>query len=51
MIGVAFLVLMENSLLIMGIPSYWQKIVTGMVIIIGTAATALRHKAQAAANA
>ena len=51
MIGVAFLVLMENSLIIMGIPSYWQKIVTGMVIIIGTAATALRHKAQAAANA
>lgn len=51
MIGVAFLVLMENSLIVMGIPSYWQKIVTGMVIIIGTGATALRHKAQAAANA
>lgn len=51
MIGVAFLVLMENSLIIMGIPSYWQKIVTGLVIIVGTGATALRHKAQAAANA
>ena len=51
MIGVAFLVLMENSLIVMGIPSYWQKIVTGMVIIIGTGATALRHKAQAAVNA
>ncbi|MEO8408930.1 MAG: ABC transporter permease [Propionivibrio sp.] len=51
LVGVAFLVLMENSLIVMGIPSYWQKVVTGLIIIIGTGATALRQKAQATANA
>lgn len=51
LIGVAFLVLMENSLIVMGIPSYWQKVATGLVIIVGTGATALRQRAQAMANA
>ncbi len=51
MIGVAFLVLMENSLIIIGIPSYWQKIVTGLIIIASTGASALRYKAEAKANA
>jgi len=51
MIGVAFLVLVDNSLIVMGIPSYWQKIVTGFIIIVSTGASAMRHKAQATANA
>lgn len=50
LVGVAFLVLVENSLIVMGIPSYWQKIVTGLIIIVSTGATALRQKAQATAN-
>ncbi|MFZ5861211.1 MAG: ABC transporter permease [Spirochaetota bacterium] len=44
LLGVAFTVLIENSLIIIGVPSYWQKVVIGLIIVVSTAASALREK-------
>ncbi len=43
-LGVFLIVVMNNSLILMGIPSYWQKVVIGLIIIISTGSTAYRHK-------
>jgi simple sugar transport system permease protein len=50
-VGVLFLVIIDNSLILAGIPSYWQRVVTGLIIVLSTAATALRAKAAARAAA
>lgn len=50
-IGVVFIVVIQNSLILAGIPSYWQRVVTGLIIVLSTAATALRSRAEARANA
>jgi simple sugar transport system permease protein len=34
------LVTINNSLILLDIPSYWQKVVTGLVILVSTAITA-----------
>lgn len=39
-LGVALVTVMNNSLILMGIPSYWQKFFTGMLILIGTGISA-----------
>jgi simple sugar transport system permease protein len=39
-LGVMLLVTINNSLILLDIPSYWQKVVTGMVILVSTAITA-----------
>lgn len=47
MLGVLLVTVLSNSLILVGIPSFWQRFVTGMVIIIGTSITsyqALRAK-------
>ncbi len=44
MLGVFLIVVMNNSLILMGVPSYWQKVVIGLIIIISTGSTAYRHK-------
>lgn len=44
LLGVAFTVLIENSLIIVGVPSYWQKVVIGLIIVLSTAASAFREK-------
>lgn len=41
-LGVLLVVVMNNSLILLGIPSYFQKVVTGLIIIISTAVSA-RH--------
>jgi simple sugar transport system permease protein len=41
-LGVLVIVIINNSLLLLGIPSFWQRFVTGVLIIIGTGITSIR---------
>lgn len=50
-VGVLFIVIIDNSLILAGIPSYWQRVATGLIIVLSTAATALRSRAEARAAA
>jgi len=50
-VGVLFIVIIDNSLILAGIPSYWQRVATGLIIVVSTAATTLRAKAEARAAA
>jgi simple sugar transport system permease protein len=40
MLGVALMTILANSLILIGIPTYWTRVFTGAVIIIGTGVTA-----------
>jgi simple sugar transport system permease protein len=40
LLGLTLIVLINNSLIQMGIPSYWQKVVIGILILVGTGLTA-----------
>jgi simple sugar transport system permease protein len=40
MLGVALMIILSNSLILIGIPTYWTRVFTGAVIIIGTGVTA-----------
>lgn len=44
MLGVALITIMANSLILIGIPTYWQRIFTGAIIIIGTGISAYQSK-------
>jgi len=39
-LGVLLIVTISNSLILLDIPSYWQKVVTGLVILVSTGITA-----------
>ena len=39
-LGVALMIILANSLILIGIPTYWTRVFTGAVIIIGTGVTA-----------
>jgi simple sugar transport system permease protein len=39
-LGVALMTILANSLILIGIPTYWSRAFTGVVIIIGTGVTA-----------
>lgn len=41
-LGVMLITIMNNSLILVGIPSSWQKVVVGFILIIGTALPALQ---------
>ena len=41
-LGVALLTIVENSLILIGIPSYWQQFFTGALIIVGTAVSSMQ---------
>lgn len=41
-LGIGLITVMENSLLLLGISSYWQTLFTGVIIVIGTAITSYR---------
>lgn len=45
MLGVALMTIMANSLILIGIPTYWQKVFTGAIIIIGTGVSAYQMNA------
>lgn len=40
MLGIALLTVMANSLILLGVPTYWQRVFTGVIILVGTGATA-----------
>ena len=40
MLGMALMTIMSNSLILLGISTYWQKVFTGMIILIGTGVSA-----------
>jgi simple sugar transport system permease protein len=44
-LGVALITLINNSLILVGIPSVWQRVVIGAVIIIGTGISASQSRA------
>lgn len=47
LLGIGLMTIMSNSLILIGIPTYWQKVFTGAIILIGTGASAyqvLRNK-------
>lgn len=44
MLGIALLTIVDNSLILLGISMVWQKVFIGMIIIVGTAASALQSK-------
>lgn len=44
-LGVVLIALIENNLIMLGVPSYWQTFVVGAVIVVGTAITSLKAKA------
>lgn len=39
-LGIALMTILSNSLILIGIPTYWSRVFTGAVIIIGTGVTA-----------
>ena len=43
LLGVLLLVVINNSLILLNIPSYWQKVASGLIIIAGTAATVKKN--------
>lgn len=42
-LGVFVLVIINNSLILLGVPSYWQRVLIGLVIIVSTGITARRN--------
>jgi simple sugar transport system permease protein len=44
LLGVALIVVINNNLIVLGIPSTWQSVVTGALILFGTGAPALRAR-------
>lgn len=40
MLGITLITVLSNSLILLGIPTYWQRVFTGCIIIIGTATSA-----------
>ncbi|MEE1086190.1 MAG: ABC transporter permease [Schaedlerella sp.] len=43
-LGTALLTIVSNSLILLGIDTHWQNVVTGIIIIVGTAVTAIQNK-------
>ena len=43
-LGISLFSIMENSLILLGIPSYWQLFFVGLLIIIGTSISAFQSK-------
>lgn len=42
-LGVFLLVTINNSLILLGVPSYWQKVLVGLVIVVSTGITTRRN--------
>jgi len=47
-LGVALIVLVRNSLIVLGIPATWQSVAIGVLILIGTGLPAWQAKRAAA---
>ncbi|MGI2259688.1 ABC transporter permease [Shewanella sp. GXUN23E] len=46
-LGVALLAILKNGLTLLGVPSYWHTVVTGLIILLSISITALNEKQQA----
>ncbi|ABZ74839.1 Monosaccharide-transporting ATPase [Shewanella halifaxensis HAW-EB4] len=46
-LGVVLLAVLKNGLTLLGVPSYWHTVVTGLIILISISMTALNEKQQA----
>ncbi|MEM7130797.1 MAG: ABC transporter permease [Chloroflexota bacterium] len=44
LLGVALVVIMNNSLILIGVPSVWQRVVIGAIILIGTGIPAIQAR-------
>ena len=44
LLGVALVVIMNNSLILIGVPSVWQRVVIGLIILIGTGLPAIQNQ-------
>jgi len=42
MLGIVLIIVVQNSLILMGIPSYWRGCFTGMLIVVGVAVSGFR---------
>lgn len=42
LLGVALIVVVNNSLILVGVPSVWQRVVVGVIVLIGTGIPALQ---------
>ena len=47
LLGVALVVIMNNSLILVGVPSTWQRVVIGLIILIGTGLPAVQARRRA----
>ena len=47
-LGVILLAIVKNGLTILGVPSYWHTVVTGLIIVCSISMTAINEKKQAA---
>lgn len=43
-LGVVLIALVQNNLIMLGVPAYWQEFVVGAIIVFGTAITSLKAK-------
>jgi simple sugar transport system permease protein len=44
LMGIGLIVIINNSLILLGVPSYWQRVVIGLLIILGTGIPAVTAK-------
>jgi simple sugar transport system permease protein len=44
LLGLLLVIIIQNSLILLGIPSYWQRFVVGALILIGTGITSYQMK-------
>lgn len=50
LLGVLLVVIMNNSLILLGVPSFWQRAVVGLLIILGTGITAYQSRRESSVN-
>ncbi len=44
LLGVALVVIANNSLILIGVPSVWQRVVIGLIILVGTGVPAIQER-------
>ena len=44
LLGVILVVIANNSLILIGVPTVWQRVVIGVIILIGTGLPAIRER-------
>jgi simple sugar transport system permease protein len=44
MLGIVLIVMISNSLVVLGIPSYWQRVAVGLLILLGTGVPAYQAR-------